>query len=196
MTMENLQLSDHLDRAIAGDVDAFESLILVHQKKVYNIAYHFFYKHEDAQEMAQNAMIKAFQNISNFQKKSSFETWLFRITTNICIDEKRKRQKSEFISLDDKTKEDEYVFREKIPQTVFVLPEGALLKKELQDKIKIALEKLNVESRTVIVLRDIRGLNYDEISEIINVPLGTVKSRINRARQMLREILSTEMELK
>lgn len=181
--------------AARGDVSAFEELIFSHQKKVYNIAVNYTKNHDDALEISQEALIKAFRNIKNFKGDCSFSTWIFRITTNTCIDHYRKNSNISCIYIDgEKDIEDGTGARYELKSDLSE-PLTAYLQKELRLGIRKALNSIPVELKTVVILRDIHGFCYEEISSIVGIPLGTIKSRISRARQFLKQILLRDNEL-
>ena len=192
--MDDLEL--HLvKKSIDGDVDAFQQLIEKHQKKVFNIAYRMMGNEEDAKDMAQEALVKAYRNIGKFRLDSAFSTWLFRIATNACLDELRKnKKKMDDISLNiDKTDDGETLTKELAVDKNG--PEMEFLKKERQRILAEGIKSLSEDYKRVIVLRDIQGFSYEEIAEICETNIGTVKSRINRGRSMLKEKLMLHKEL-
>lgn len=183
-----------LRKAKNGDVEAFEKLIEGCQKRVFNIALRMLGNPDDASEMSQEVFIKIFRSLDGFKENSSFYTWVYRITTNICLDELRKRKNSQVISLDEtisiKDNELKPQVEDKSPT-----PDIEAEKKELRRVVNSAIKSLPEEHKIVVVLRDIQGFSYEEIAKILNCPEGTVKSRINRARQSLKEILKCKKEL-
>jgi RNA polymerase sigma-70 factor (ECF subfamily) len=178
-----------------GDIESFEKLISSYQKKVFNIAFGMMHNHDDAYDISQEVFIRVFKSIRKFKGQSSFSTWLYRITTNACLDELRKRKNNKnIISIDQEIQlEDGEVFRQ--IEDDGPTPELVAERNELREIIKEAISKLSDEHKEVIVLRDIQGFSYDDIADIIKCPQGTVKSRINRARRMLKEILKNKVEL-
>lgn len=178
-----------------GDIESFEKLISNYQKKVFNIAFGMMHNHDDAYDISQEVFIRVFKSIRKFKGQSSFSTWLYRITTNACLDELRKRKNNKnIISIDQEIQlEDGEVFRQ--IEDDGPTPELVAERNELREIIREAISKLSDEHKEVIVLRDIQGFSYDDIAEIIKCPQGTVKSRINRARRMLKEILKNKVEL-
>jgi len=176
-----------------GDIEAFEKLIEGYQKKVYNIAYRMVQNQEDASDIAQEVFIKVFKSIVHFKEESSFSTWLYRITVNVCLDELRKRKKTNVISINSVIQAENSEFTMQLEDTG-KRPEEILEEKELRSEINRAINKLSDDHRLVIQLRDIYGLSYEEISDILQCSLGTVKSRINRARNSLKNILLKKKE--
>jgi RNA polymerase sigma-70 factor (ECF subfamily) len=182
-----------LKRAKAGDIESFEVLVKKHQSFIYNVALRVFRNTDDASDMAQEALIKAYKNISNFNEKSSFNTWLYRITINVCIDEQRKRKNRIAIPLSANKDDDKNSFIENIKDNNYT-PEESFLRKEEIHALNSAINRLPENHKIIILLRDIKGLGYDEIGDILNIPKGTVKSKINRARQKLKEIIIEKRE--
>lgn len=165
------------------DALAFEKLITIHEKNIYNIAYRIMHNKHDAQDMAQESIIKAFKNIKSFRKTCLFSSWIYRITVNTCLDElrKRKRNKQVLVDITDSACND--FIDEKL------LPHDELENKELLSSVMKAISTLNEKYQIVIMLRDVQGFSYQEISEITQTNIGTVKSRINRARNILQEAI-------
>ncbi len=173
-----------------GNMDAFDELVKAYEKKVINVAYSLLSDKEDALDASQEIFVKVYKNISSFRGESTVSTWIFKITKNVCYDLLRKR-KGTVISLDeedDDEKKIEIADESASPDVIY----------ERQEKINIvreAIASLDENQKIVITLFDINGLSYDEISEIIKCPIGTVKSRLYRAREQLRKILSENREL-
>jgi RNA polymerase sigma-70 factor (ECF subfamily) len=183
-----------INRAKKGDIEAFEQLIEGCQKKVFNIAFRMLGNYDDASELAQEVFLKAYKSIKNFKGDSLFNTWIYKVTTNACLDEIRKRKNKKVVSLD----EDVEIGGNEIKRQIkddSPGPELAAEDNELKRAVKDSINMLSEEYRTVIVLRDIQGFSYEEIANIIKCPEGTVKSRINRARQALKKILQKKKEL-
>ncbi|HOQ06184.1 MAG TPA: sigma-70 family RNA polymerase sigma factor [Clostridiales bacterium] len=183
-----------ISKAKAGDVAAFEQLIEAYQKKVYNLALRMTGNQEDAADLAQEAFIRVFRSISGFKEQSSFSTWVYRITTNVCLDEIRKRKNRKVISIDEDIHMDDGEMRRQIVSDD-PLPDELAERAELRSIVNDAINSLPEDQRIVITLRDLNGLSYEEIAQILDIPGGTVKSRINRARQALRNVLSARTEL-
>jgi RNA polymerase sigma-70 factor (ECF subfamily) len=149
---------------------------------------------EDAKDMAQEALIKVFRSIKDFKGQSSFSTWLYRIVTNVCLDELRRRKNEKYISMDSTIQTDSGELHMELCSDKET-PESVYERVEQRELIKKAICELNEEYRSAIVLRDVQGFSYEEISTMLDCSLGTVKSRINRARNMLRDKLRASMEL-
>jgi len=183
-----------IKKSQSGDVESFEFLISSYDKRAYNIAYRVMGNEEDAKDMAQEALIRVFRSLKDFKGQSAFSTWLYRIVTNVCLDELRRRKNKKYVSMDSTIQTDsgelhiELCSDKETPEIVYE-------RVEQRELIKNAIRELNEDYRSVIVLRDIQGFSYDEISNILDCSLGTVKSRINRGRTMLRDKLKSSMEL-
>ena len=177
---------DLIAKAIKGDESSFEALILACKKKAWNIAIQYMRNESDAMDVLQECFIKIFRNLKNFKGDSRFDTWVYRITVNTCKDFLRKSEKmrqNEFHFAN--TEEEDYLRH--IPSNDFT-PEEDLSQRETAEELLKCMEMLPFDHREVIILRDIQNLSYDEISEILSTSLGTVKSRINRARSSLKKI--------
>lgn len=188
-----MQTSDQLlvRRARKGDQDAFAELVRLYQRPIYNLAFRMTGNPEDAEELTQNAFLNAWRGLERFQEEASFFTWLYRLATNACIDflrhEKRRYAVLQTVSLDDEER-----------QVAALLPdyrnapEERALQRDLQETLTRAMHSLSHEHREILMQREIDGLSYQEIAELLNLELGTVKSRIARARLALRRILEEE----
>ena len=187
--MTDLKEKDLIRKAKQGDMHAFEELILKHEKIVYNLALRMMNHSEDAKDISQEVFLKAYRSLSNFDERSAFSTWIYRITHNTCIDEMRKRKGKQNYSLEEELENEEGSMQRQIADEGDT-PEESLLREEQKSEILQALDSLSEEHKAAIVLRDVKGLSYEEIAEILELSLGTVKSRISRARNQLKiEIL-------
>ena len=170
-------------RAQSGDSAALEELILSYEKKVYNISYRFMGNEADACDAAQDALIKIYKKLSDFKGRSSFSSWVYRLTVNTCLDALRKRKKN-VLSLETAAEYGASFTDDSVPT-----PEGRVLSLERSEDIQTAINTLTDEHKSVIILRDINGFSYEEISDFLGISIGTVKSRINRGRQKLKDLL-------
>ncbi len=189
-----LSEQDLIKSAQAGNAVAFEQLIAEHQKRIFSIAYRIAGNQEDASDMAQEVLIKIFRNLKNFRGDSKFSTWLYRVATTTCLDEQKKMRRHTAYSLDETLEtEDGNVAPE--PVDTGPTPEESLERKAMRQAIHQAIGKLKEEHKKVILLREVQGLSYEEIAQVLNCSEGTVKSRINRARDQLKKILLQNREL-
>lgn len=172
--------------AKAGDEHSFELLILQCRTKAYNIALRYLRNEEDAMDALQESFIKIFRYLKNFKEDSKFDTWVYRIVVNTCNDMLRKNSALAAERTVCGDEEEDYAV--KIPDSA-PGPQEALLRREQIEQILKGMEQLKPEQREVIILRDIQGLSYEEVGSVLQCSIGTVKSRINRARGRLREIL-------
>lgn len=178
----------------SGDMEAFSQLVLQYEKKAFSFAFRILKDATEAEDAAQEAFLRVFDKINTFREDSSFSTWFYTILNNVCLDILRKRSRAvETVSIHQSDSEnDEYELQiEDTTQS----PHDKLQKKEVQKLLNTALLSLSEEHRAVIILRDINGFEYDEIAKILDISLGTVKSRISRARQALAKILESNREL-
>lgn len=174
-----------------GASSAFEKLVLENQTNVYNLALRMVGDRDDAFDMSQEAFIKAYASIGSFRGESRFSVWMYRLTTNVCLDFLRAKERKSHSSLtyiDDEGEDDKEM---EIPDQRFS-PETLLERKELREAVRRGLLGLPAEYRAILLLREIEGLSYDEISIALNLEVGTVKSRIFRARKKLCSILAAD----
>lgn len=176
-------------RAVRGDEGAFEELIAPYLDATYRLCLRMMGSEQDAADMAQEALVRAWRSLSTYKGQSRFSTWLYRVTCNVCLDELRKRRWEQNQSLQQMQQEG---FDPADPNET---PEGAAERRQTRRELAQAIAALSQEHRAALVLRDVQGLSYEEISEVLDVNLNTVKSRISRARAALREILSGQKEL-
>ena len=173
---------------IAGDTQSFELLVLEHQSKVYNLALKMVGNEQDALDISQDAFIKAFRSLGSFRGDSKFSVWLYRLTSNLCLDHLRAKKRNNVVSLTMYSPEEEEPEELEIPDERYS-PEKLFDKKELQQNLSSALEELPPEQKEILLLREVSGLSYEEIAQSLGLEPGTVKSRIFRARKNLCKIL-------
>jgi RNA polymerase sigma-70 factor (ECF subfamily) len=179
-----------------GDLEAFNKLVLKYQSRVYNTAYWLVREPEDAADVTQEAFISAFKKIKRF-RGGSFRAWLLRIVTNACYDELRRRKRRPTAPLEDLEPfiSDHQVEASGTLATQGSDPEQTVSSAEITAAIRICLARLPEKYREVVVLADIEGFKYWEIAQIIGTPLGTVKSRLARARRKMQEYLQGYQDL-
>jgi RNA polymerase sigma-70 factor (ECF subfamily) len=172
-----------------GEVGAFDQLVLKYRGRVYSVVYNLTSNREDAADLTQDAFIKSFQSINRFQGQSSFFTWLYRIAVNSTLTHLRKNRLRTFFSFE-KINEDDKVSAEVIAAlTDTTGADHETFARELQEKLNEAMQKLSIRHRTVITLFEIDGLGHQEIAEIMNCSVGTVRSRLHYAKQLLQSEL-------
>ncbi len=180
---------ERIQRAAEGDLSAFNELVLEYQSLVYNLCLRMLGGQQAAEDAAQESFINAWRNIRSF-RGDSFRAWLLRIAANLCRDELRRRGRRPSSSLDTALEAGMPDPADEAP-----LPEESSLSSELREKLESALAELPEEQRTAIVLCDVEGLDYAEIAVAMKTSLGTVKSRIARARMRMREVMLRQPEL-
>ncbi|MFO7945707.1 MAG: sigma-70 family RNA polymerase sigma factor [Armatimonadota bacterium] len=189
-----MSTKDHelVAKAKNGDRASFDALVREHYRLVYNTAYRMMSDHEAAEDATQAAFVRAFGAIERFRGTAAFSTWLYRIVTNVCLDMLRARR-DDVDSLEIEYDEDE-AHRRPLPDES-AEPASRAQQVERQRVVHEAIGRLTPQYRAVIVLYDIRGFSYEEISDILEVPLGTVKSRLSRARDALKDEIGSSVEL-
>lgn len=182
----NTQEDDHLIRqTLAGELSAFESLIDKYQNRLHHSMTQVLRNSTDAEDIVQDAFVKAFTKLSTFRGGSQFYTWLYRIAHNGAISQIRKRKPTESLDHDSGVAAATLEGRQ-------VSPSQRLEQQEQNQQLSAALDCLKEEYRSVLVLREMEGLDYDAIAEILSVPVGTVRSRLHRARTQLKEELERQ----
>ena len=182
-----------LERCRAGDTTAFDEIVAQHQNRVFNLCYWVLNDHEAAADAAQDAFVRAFRAIGSFRGEAAFSTWLHRIAVNVALNAARSRRHAPvpFSTLEN----DETGSRPPEPVEPVDNPQEILNRRERRRAVHCALAELPEHHRFVLVLFDIEGYSYEEIAELLELPLGTVKSRLNRARLALRDKLEPQREL-
>ena len=162
-----------------GDLSAFAQIVQFHQDRIYNLCRYMLKNRQDAEDAAQETFLKAYKKLKNFKPESSLYTWLYRIGVNTCLDHKKKLRPE---PIQDQFMVENLATAEPSPATRYE-------SKEIGQSIQSALYQLSKNSRLVLVLKEIEGLSYEEISEVLDLPLGTIKSRISRAREEVCQLL-------
>jgi RNA polymerase sigma factor (sigma-70 family) len=181
-----------IKEAQKGSVAAFNQLVMAYQGTAYNVAYRVIGNDDAAADACQEAFLKAYQAIRQY-RGGSFKSWLLRIVTNACYDQLRYKSRRPVTSLEDMVEEGEDHSEKLIDDDE--RPEDSLLRGELNDLIQTGINHLPEDQRVILVLSDVQGFSYQEISEVVGQPLGTVKSRLSRGRQRLRDFLMDQKEL-
>ncbi len=181
-----------IKEAQKGSVAAFNQLVMAYQGTAYNVAYRVIGNGDAAADACQEAFIKAYQAIKQY-RGGSFKSWLMRIVTNACYDQMRYKSRRPATSLEDMTENSDEHNDKLINDSE--RPEESVLRGELNELIQVGINHLPEEQRLVLVLSDVQGFSYQEIAEVVGQPLGTVKSRLSRGRQRLRDFLLEQQEL-
>ncbi len=183
-----------IERCKRGDLAAFNDLVRKYEKQVYNFAYRLTGNYDDANDVAQDAFLRVFNAIGTFRGDASFSTWLFRITTNVFLDERKRAKAHPHASLDEYLELDESSVARQI-EDPSPSPEAVLEESERAQLLQKAIGGLPEYQRAMVTLYHGQQKSYEEIAEIMDLPIGTVKSRLNRARLALKEKLSGIREL-
>jgi len=183
-----------IERCKRGDLGAFNDLVRRYEKQVYNFAYRLTNNYDDANDVAQEAFLRAFNAIGSFRGDASFSTWLFRITTNVFLDDRKKARAHPQTSLDEYMELDESSVARQVEDTS-PGPQALTEEAERTQILGDAITSLPDYQRAMVVLYHTQQKSYEEIAEMMDLPIGTVKSRLNRARLALKEKLSPLREL-
>jgi len=173
-----------IERFKSGDTSAFEEIVLTYQDRIYSLCKYMLGNAHDAEDAAQDAFLKAYQALPKFQPEASLYTWLYRISTNTCIDYKRKPV---FESLFGSSEEGGRLVHDRASDAPS--PEKLYQSKQIDEALRESLEKLSPKLRAIIILKEIEGLSYEGIADALEISMGTVKSRIARAREELQKLM-------
>src|SRR4029077_20069201 len=168
-----------IERCLKGDQQAWEQIVRLHWRKVFNVAYKFVGKHDEAEDLTQDIFIKIFKSLDTFDRRANFQTWLISVSRNLCIDHYRSVRKER------ETIDRQVDANELTPAAPDAGPIAALEQRDRVTLLRQALAKLPESLRTAVVLRDLQEPSYQEIADRLHMPEGTVKSRINRGRTEL-----------
>jgi RNA polymerase sigma-70 factor (ECF subfamily) len=168
-----------IERCLMGDQAAWEVIVRQHWRKVFNVAYKFVGRHDEAEDLTQDIFLKIFRSLDTFDRRANFQTWLISISRNLCIDFYRSSKKER------RTIDRDVNAADLSPVSVEIGPLAALEQHDLAQLLRRALQELPPSLRTAVLLRDLHELSYQEIADRLNLPEGTVKSRINRGRKEL-----------
>ncbi len=172
----------------AGDKDAFTILVNKYKKPVLNLVYRFTGAGEDTEDLAQEVFLRAYKGLDNFQAKAKFFTWLYRITMNLCLRYRQRKKKFVFQSLEQKEEDGNYEAEREMTSLSNPV-EDEMDRNEIQKIVRKAVMELSPDQRAVLILYRYEDLSYDEISEILEISLSAVKSRLHRARETLKDKL-------
>jgi len=185
----NLEETEMISRCQQGDQEALKEIFDKYHKKVYRIAYGVVRQREEALDIVQEVFIKLFHSIKNFKGRSHFYTYLYRMVMNTAIDHARKTGKQAISSLDQEGSFQPSDDLEKGPERI-------LLQKELEERVKSAMDKLPAEQRAALIFRDVEGLSYQEMAEAMGCSIGTVMSRLHYGRKRIQELLADYVEMR
>jgi RNA polymerase sigma-70 factor (ECF subfamily) len=177
-------------KAQSNDLSAFEELVNLYQNRVYGLCIHLSGNPDDAQDLAQEAFIRAYKALGRFRNEADFGTWIHRITVNVWLNMQRKNNGRQAVSLDEPYQSNDGGSLQREVAALDGDPIQELEEKEFRGLVRKVLEDLTEEHRAVLVLREIEGYSYEEISRMLNCSLGTVKSRLSRAREVMRRELT------
>ncbi|WHY00936.1 RNA polymerase sigma factor SigW [Neobacillus sp. DY30] len=180
-------IKKRIKQVIKGDQDAFAEIVEIYSNSIFQLGYRMLGNRQEAEDIAQEAFIRAYVNIKSFNQDLKFSTWLFRIATNLCIDRIRKKKPDYYLDAEVSGTDGLTMYSQLASDSP--LPENELESLELQESVQKEILKLPEKYRSVIVLKYIEELSLNEISEILDLPLGTVKTRIHRGREALRQQL-------
>jgi len=189
-----MDLKEQISKSLEGDLDAFNQIVLAFQSQVYNQAYRVIGEPDAAEDATQEAFISAYKKLHTY-RGGSFKSWLLRIVSNACYDEFRRRKRQPVVPLTPENDQGEDLESAPWLEDPGEDPEQFTQRKELSSAIQTCLDRLDIEFRTVVVLVDIQGLDYASAAAAVDSPLGTVKSRLARARKGLQDCLRQFKEL-
>ncbi|MFT3840140.1 MAG: sigma-70 family RNA polymerase sigma factor [Myxococcaceae bacterium] len=187
-----------VQRVRTGDQRAFKTLVERYQKKVFSVAFGMLKDREEARDVSQEAFVKVYKYLDHFKGDASFYTWLYRITVNICIDVMRRKGTSK----GDQVEFDETIQLDTTEANLGALgsklgtnPQKAALRKELAEKIQAALQEVPEKHRAILLLRELEGMSYEDLARTLDIPKGTVMSRLFHARLKVQKVLSEYLDL-
>lgn len=183
-----------IERCKRGEHDAFDQLVRTYEKRVYNLAYRLSGHYDEANDISVDAFLRVFQALKLFRGEANFSTWLFRIVTNVYLDRRKRSRNKQHLSLQEYIELEENTVSRQI-EDPSPTPGVVAEQNERSELLQDAIVALPYDQRTMIVLYHTEGLSYEEIAAVLELPIGTVKSRLNRARLKLREKLEPLKEL-
>jgi len=183
-----------IQQCLSGNQEAFEKLVTRYQKPVYNLVYRLLGNAEDAKDITQEAFVKAYQSLAKHNPELAFHSWLFRIAQNLSIDYLRRKKRRITVSLDETP--ENYPHEVQQPELADTAPDARsiLIEKQKCDHIQNIINSLPEQYKSVIILRHIEGLRLEEIAQILNLPLGTIKTNLYRARNLMKDKLGNSYD--
>ncbi len=181
-------VNKRIEQVLKGDQNVYADIVNLYQHKLYQVCYRMLNNKQEAEDIAQEAFIRAYINLHTFDQKRKFSTWIYRIATNLCIDRIRKKKPDYYLDAEVAGTNGLDMYSQIAASEQ--LPEEQLEQMELQERIQYEISRLPEKYRSVIVLKYIEELSLQDISEILDMPLGTVKTRIHRGREALRKQLN------
>lgn len=178
-------INKRINEVLKGDQSAFEEIVTLFQHRLYHVCFRMLSNRQEAEDIAQEAFVRAYMNIHTFDQKRKFSTWLFRIATNLCIDRIRKKRPDYYLDANVPGTEGLTMYSQIAADGE--LPEDVVERMETQERVQYEIGRLPDKYRSVIILRYLEELPLKEISDILELPLGTVKTRIHRGRGALRK---------
>ncbi|MGZ4874539.1 MAG: RNA polymerase sigma factor [Candidatus Angelobacter sp.] len=191
--MEEQQTGALVRRCLAGDAAAWEEIVRLHNRRIYNLCYRFTNSPDDAQELTQEVFIRVYKSMGSYHiEKGAFTTWLTTLTRNLLVDHFRKSKQDRVTDSMDaglRENDDSLTLGDRL-EDPRPNPDDRLASKETQKMVQMALARISPDLREAVILRDLQDMDYKEIAQVLRVPEGTVKSRINRGRMELARLLS------
>ena len=195
--MEDPQTGQLVRRCLAGDNSAWEEIVRLHNRRIYNLCYRFTNSADDAQDLTQDVFIRVYRTLASYAvEKGAFATWLTTLARNLLVDHFRRSKQDRITDSIDaglREEEDSLSLSDRL-EDPGPSPDDRLASKETQKMVQKALERLSPDLREAVILRDLQDMDYKEIAQVLRVPEGTVKSRINRGRMELARLLSRNKE--
>jgi len=183
--------ADLVRQTLCGNTSAYNGLVMRYQRQVYNLAYRMLGNAEDAGDLVQETFLRAYGALASFRQDASFLTWLYKIASNLCIDQLRSRKARSALSLDVELEEG----REPAADSRNSSPEELAIRDSVQDVVQRAIVNLPEKYRVVVVMRHLQDMSVEEIANVLDMPTGTVKTHLFRAREMLRGRLRSVLEM-
>ena len=188
----NIDDSEKVERALQGDQQAYSKLLTKYKGAIFNLVYKMVKNKEEAEDLVQETFVKAFGALPTFDERYAFSTWLFKIASNNCIDYLRKKKLKTF-SIDKTAESKDGEIKQSFEDIKTPDPEISAIEKEKKSLIEAAIDSLPAKYRDAIILRHKEDKSYEEIADILNLPIGTIKARIFRAREKLKQYLKKKM---